>query len=450
MAEGGGGRAGPLVELQPHVFLKDGTAGDQLPFQLLLVEAGHVGAKLDPLHPRGGGGGPVHPPLQRLPLHGEIHFLCGIVDGFRDPVAPIHERAREAETEGTALVHHPQLRIPAGERGAREPGLGGPDVSSLSQGEAPGPRPGVGPVEELSPSRRRAVHGGGVRVEGALPPLCPLLREIGGQEVHDAAQRTGPVQEAGGPPHNLHASEGKRIDRDRVVRRGLGQVAHPLTVLQNQDAVAVEPPDHGPRGGSAEGAHGDPGLSVQHGAHGRGHSPPDVLGTEGLHGLVVCGTPRGGSGGHQGVQAEEALHFQAKGGRQGKGDLFLHLGQSEAGDGHPDPDCPANPVGLRDLDGEATFRVREGFAAREDANEGPGHGSVRRADLDHLAVDPALRHGRCLREVLGLEGSRPQKAKGGSNPLGCDDLGSRSQEHPCEPGGRLPKRWGCGNSRSQE
>ena len=82
-------------------------------------------------------------------------------------------------------------------------------------------------------------------------------------DVDEAADGVGAVEQRRRAADDLDPGRGERVDGDAVVGRLARQVVGALAVLEDQHAVAVEPADHRPRRRRAERALADAGLGLE-------------------------------------------------------------------------------------------------------------------------------------------------------------------------------------------
>ena len=90
-----------------------------------------------------------------------------------------------------------------------------------------------------------------------------LAGNLIGDDVDQAADGVGAVEQRRRAAHHLDALGRRRIHRHAVIARLARQVAHPLAVLHHQHPVAVEAADHRPRRPRPERAHADAGFRLQ-------------------------------------------------------------------------------------------------------------------------------------------------------------------------------------------
>ena len=88
-------------------------------------------------------------------------------------------------------------------------------------------------------------------------------RNVLGDDVDEAADRVGAVQERRRPAHDFDPLRAGRVDGDAVIARLAGQIAHALAVLKDQDAIAAETANHRPRRRRTEAPRGNAGLALQ-------------------------------------------------------------------------------------------------------------------------------------------------------------------------------------------
>ena len=84
---------------------------------------------------------------------------------------------------------------------------------------------------------------------GEKAALVPVVLRGGNllvDDVDQAADGVGAVEQRRGTAHDLDLVRGRRVDRHAMVRRLARQIACALAVLEDRDAIAVEPPNDGP------------------------------------------------------------------------------------------------------------------------------------------------------------------------------------------------------------
>ena len=174
-----------------------------------------------------------------------------------------------------ALGAHPRQAhrpLAAGHRGVVDRALGRPHVPRLAPGPAdvPHQRPRGPPVRRRDAALRRArpaVHRHGAARARAGALAGPDLRhDRVGDDVHQPADRIGPVEERGRPADDLDLRRCGGVDRDAVVRRLARHVAHAVRVLEDEHAIAVEAADDRPGGPGARRPLGDARLRLERGA----------------------------------------------------------------------------------------------------------------------------------------------------------------------------------------
>jgi hypothetical protein len=282
---------------------------------------------------------------------------------------------------------------------------------------------------------------------------APAAGEVAGGEVHDAPQRARAIEEARGPAHDLEALHGQGVERHGVVGRALADVAHAFPVLEHQDAVAIEPPDHRAGGGRAQRAHGHAGLAIEHGADGGIEAAPELLAVEGLGRRVRDAAPQGarrgddlveGEGSGREGELEGAVGEDHPGGDAEAGDP----GGGDPGGGHPfprDAKLLLEHLEARGLHGEtvgAGGQAFEGHAAvgAGEALEGGGVG-LSRAVGRVRAGGPTHTHQGDLRAGHGAVVSAAVEDLDHEVVRGCS-RGCRGQGSGGQPRSRGPHRSG--------
>ena len=108
--------------------------------------------------------------------------------------------------------------------------------------------------------------------------------------VDQTADRVGAVEQRRRPAHDFDPGRRQRVDRHAMVGRLARQVVGALAVLQDQDAIAVEPADDGPRRRRTERALRDAGLGLEQLAQGGLGLDREVLARQ--HGGRLVGLER--------------------------------------------------------------------------------------------------------------------------------------------------------------
>ena len=98
--------------------------------------------------------------------------------------------------------------------------------------------------------------------EGAPQAVGQLGGHVSPHHVDDPGQGIGSVEQGPGAAYHLDALGGHGLDGHGVVRGGGRQIAGALAVLEHQQAVAAQAPQHRPRGRRAHGSLGDARLVV--------------------------------------------------------------------------------------------------------------------------------------------------------------------------------------------
>ena len=294
---------GILEKTQLRVFLHPRAQRTELPLPLLLVHPIRPDSELDVPDPPPVPGIPADPTRQALPGHIDLHLLGRIVDGLGHAVRPVLEGKGDPSLETAACMgtieSGAHLAVQAPKVGARKSGLGSTHVPCVAGREASPGSPVRSSPESPSHPAGRTIHGGPVGQDSPGESATPLPGDVVRHQVDHPAEGTGSVEKARRSPNHFGSTHVHRVQSDGVIGGRFGKISHPLSVLQNQDSVAVEAPDDRARRSDPERPHGHPALPIEDGAHGGIHPSRQRLSIQGLRRLIGhAGRQRGGCGHH--------------------------------------------------------------------------------------------------------------------------------------------------------
>ena len=170
----------------------------------------------------------------------------------------------------------------------------------------------------------------------AAQALQRLARDAVVQRVDDATGGIAAVQQRGRTAQHLDTLDHQRVDGHRMVEAQVGRVGRRAAVVQQADAVAVQPADHRPAGLRAEIGGRHAGLATEGFAQRAGAAQRQRIAAEHGAGLGQRGAAQRVAGDHDGVAGGVAARTGRRGGVL-RPDRQRQHRQQGAGDGGQAP-----------------------------------------------------------------------------------------------------------------
>ena len=168
--------------------------------------------------------------LPRLDVRDAVGGAVEVVRGADEAlVVGVAHRAAERNHVALAVGHLADRRVV---------------VTGAARAAAAAQRPAVAAKHSGAAAAGFTVAAAAVEVEVAVGTLDRRARYLVGDDVDDAADGAGAVEQRRRAAHHFDAVGGGRIEGDAVIARLERQVAGAHAVLEDQHPVAVEAADH--------------------------------------------------------------------------------------------------------------------------------------------------------------------------------------------------------------
>src|SRR5690554_324882 len=143
-------------------------------------------------------------PLQGHPVGTDLHLLFGVLCPLRNAKGLVGQRETES-TQPRPLIHTPSQRPVVGPHGSpRDSTFRRCDVARLPPGHTCRKSVFLSTRSHARKTCTHTVHARCLKRGCPRPTLVPLIGNVGGHQIDDAAQGTGAVEETGGTTNHFN------------------------------------------------------------------------------------------------------------------------------------------------------------------------------------------------------------------------------------------------------